>query len=123
MRIRPPRIDEFRTWFSVKTGPLPLTYAAVEVTLGRSEGNTISIWGYLRIKPEHFDISGGWVNATAGEAYLKALKRLHVNTGHLAITPGYSDTELSAFTHSKWRDLEVCGRRTPANDSPTHELI
>jgi hypothetical protein len=86
--------------FSVKTGPLPLTYAAVEVILGRTGGVAISVWGYLRIKPERFDISGGWVNGegnpVASEIFLKALKRLHVNTAHLAITPGYSDTELYA---------------------------
>ena len=85
-----------RGGFLVKTAPLPLTYAAVEVTLGRSGADAVSIWGYLRIKPERFDISGGWVSATAGEAYLKTLARLHVNTGHLAITPGYSDTDLYA---------------------------
>ncbi len=85
-----------RGGFSVKTSPLPLTYAAVEVMLGRTGGDAISVWAYLRIKPERFDISGGWVSAAAGEVYLKALKRLHVNTGHLAITPGYSDTELYA---------------------------
>ena len=89
-----------RGGFSVKTGPLPLTYAAVEVMLARAGGDAFSVWGYLRIKPEHFDISGGWVNGegnpVASEVFLKALKRLHVNTAHLAITPGYSDTELYA---------------------------
>ena len=82
-----------RGGFLAKTEPLPLTYAAIEVTLKRG-GGAFSIWGHLRIKPERFDISGGWVNPTAGEAYLKALKRLYVNTGHLATTPGYTDTDL-----------------------------
>ncbi len=84
--------------FTVKMGPQPLTYAAVEVTAADAQGKVFSIWSYLRIKPETFDISGGWVNGggnpVAHEIFLKALKRLHVNTAHLAITPGYSDTEL-----------------------------
>lgn len=87
-----------RGGFSVKTGPLPLTYTAVEVTLARGGGETYSIWAYLRVKPERFDISGGWVNGkghpVTHEVFLKALKRLYVNTAHLQLTPGYSDTPL-----------------------------
>ncbi len=87
-----------RGGFSVKTGPLPLTYTAVEVTLARPGGETFSIWTYLRIKPERFDISGGWVNGKGNpithEVFLKALKRLYINTAHLQLTPGYSDTPL-----------------------------
>jgi hypothetical protein len=89
-----------RGGFLVKTDPLPLTYAAVEVSLVRAGGAPFAIWGHLRIKPERFDISGGWVNdrgnQVARDVFLKALKRLHVNTAHLAITPGYSDTDLYA---------------------------
>lgn len=87
-----------RGGFAVKIGSLPLTYTAVEVTLARPGGEMFSLWAYLRIKPERFDISGGWVNGkgnpVASEVFLKALKRLYVNTAHLGITPGYSDTEL-----------------------------
>ncbi len=87
-----------RGGFSVKTGPLPLTYCAVEVQLSRPSGETFSIWAYLRIKPERFDISGGWVNGkgqpVTSEVFLRALKRLYVNTAHLGFTPGYSDTNL-----------------------------
>lgn len=93
-----PSLD--RGGFTVKTGPLPLTYAAVEVALGRDTGEPLTVWAYLRVKPERFDISGGWVNGkgnpVASETFLKALKRLYINTAHLAITPGYSDTELYA---------------------------
>ena len=53
---------------------------------------------HLRIKREWFDISGGWVSSRVGssntlqcEPYLKTLKRMHVNTGHIADTPGYTD--------------------------------
>lgn len=84
--------------FRVRTGPLPLTYAVVEVTLARSDGGAVPLRACLRIKPERFDISGGWVNGGGNpltqEVFLKALKRLYINTAHLQITPGYSDTEL-----------------------------
>ncbi len=87
-----------RGGFMAVTGPLPLTYTAVEVTLGTSDTESVTLWAYLRIKPERFDISGGWVNGkgnpVSSEVFLKALKRLYVNTAHLAHTPGYSDTEL-----------------------------
>jgi len=107
---------------SVKTGPLPLTYAAVEVILGRTGGDAISAWGYLRIKPERFDISGGWVNGegnpVASEVFLKALKRLYVNTAHLAITPGYSDTELYARY-----PLKYFNKLTPFETYDTDEML
>ena len=83
--------------FKAETGPLPLTYAAIEVILAGPGSESFSIWGHVRIKTERFDISGGWVNGqdmVTQEAFLKTLKRLHVNTAHLALTPGYSDTPL-----------------------------
>jgi hypothetical protein len=107
-----------RGGFFVKTGPLRLTYAAVEVVLARSGGEEFSLWGYLRIKPERFGISGGWVNALAGEAYLKALKRLHVNTAHLAVTPGYTDTELYARY-----PLKYFNKLTPFETYDTDEML
>lgn len=85
--------------FRLRTDPLPLTYAALEVRVQRDSQPPQSLWTHLRIKPEHFDISGGWVNeggAVTHEAFLKTLKRLHVNTAHLATTPGYTDTPLYA---------------------------
>lgn len=89
-----------RGGFIANTGPLPLTYAVIEVSLAHPEAAPFSVWGHLRIKTERFDISGGWVNdkknCVASEVFLKALKRLHVNTAHLGVTPGYSDTELYA---------------------------
>jgi hypothetical protein len=111
-----------RGGFFVKTGPLPLTYAAVEVMLARAGGDVFSVWGYLRIKPEHFDISGGWVNGegnpVASEVFLKALKRLHVNTAHLAVTPGYSDTELYARY-----PLKYFNKLTPFETYDTDEML
>jgi hypothetical protein len=83
----------------VKTGRLPLTYCALEVTLHDPQGKPSALWAHLRIKREAFDISGGWVGGAAKdgrsavlhEPYLKTLTRLHVNTAHLGLTPGYTD--------------------------------
>lgn len=111
-----------RGGFIVKTGPLPLTYAAVEVTLTRPGGETGVLWGHLRIKPERFDISGGWVNGKgnpiANEVFLKALKRLYVNTAHLQITPGYSDTDL----YQKY-PIKYFGPMTPLEIYDTDEML
>ena len=83
---------------SVATGTLPLTYTALEIRLRDAHNTTFSLWSHLRIKREWFDISGGWVSSRVGssntlqcEPYLKTLKRMHVNTGHIADTPGYTD--------------------------------
>jgi hypothetical protein len=85
--------------FRLKTGPLPLTYAALEVKVLDRAGQNRTLWAHLRIKRECFDISAGWVtgdvngrNPITFEPYLKTLRRLHVNTAHLADTPGYTDS-------------------------------
>ncbi|HOJ32824.1 MAG TPA: hypothetical protein PKY35_02665 [Candidatus Hydrogenedentes bacterium] len=102
------RIEGFNGWknipkkdrggFIAVTPPLPLTYAAVEVLVEHQDKHAESLWTFLRIKPERFDISGGWVNdaknSITKEPFLKTLKRLHVNTAHIAETPGYSDSPL-----------------------------
>ncbi len=81
----------------VDTGNLPLTYSALEVRLKDPQGNLKTVWGHLRIKREAFDISGGWVRSTVKgqntltfEPYLKTLKRMHINTAHIADVPGYT---------------------------------
>lgn len=87
-----------RGGFTAKPGPLPLTYAVVEVTVA-SGGKELSLWGHLRVRKEVFDISGGWVgsdDALKSEAFHKALKRFYVNTAHMAASPGYTDTEMYA---------------------------
>jgi hypothetical protein len=82
----------------VGTGPLPLTYTALEVRLSQAGGQPLTLWGHLRIKREVFDLSGGWVASRVGTSntlqcvpYLKTLRRMHINTGHIADTPGYTD--------------------------------
>lgn len=87
-----------RGGFTLDTAPIPRSYAVVEVVLEKSGGEEVHVWGHVRVKPECFDISGGWVNDDGSpvtkEVFLKALKRIHVNTAHLGVTPGYSDTPL-----------------------------
>jgi hypothetical protein len=82
----------------IDTGTLPLSYGAVEVQIADSEGKTAALWAHLRIKREIFDISGGWVASRLGgsntlhcEAYLKTLRRMHVNAGMHDQVPGYTD--------------------------------
>jgi hypothetical protein len=83
----------------VATGPLPLTFAAIEVRLRDSAGNSVTVWSHQRIKREAFDISGGWVHDTSGgghtplesESFHKALRRMYVNTAHIQDIAGYTD--------------------------------
>ena len=46
--------------------PWPLTYAAIELTTDSG-----SLWEHMRIKTEHFDISGGWIGNMRDEPYLQ----------------------------------------------------
>ena len=85
----------------VTTGPLPLTYAALEVKLTNGNGRLVSLWAHQRIKREAFDIGGGWVAERIGagnslhfEPYLRTLRRMHVNSGMHQEVSGYSDTDL-----------------------------
>jgi hypothetical protein len=85
----------------VMTGPLPLTYAAIEVRLTDRDGKLVTLWAHQRIKREVFDISGGWVasglgssNTLHAEPYLQTLARMHINAGMHQHVPGYSDTPL-----------------------------
>ena len=57
-----------------------------------------SLWSYLRIKREVFDISGGWVASDVGgrnsltiDEYRQTLKRMHVNTGQIEEVSGFTD--------------------------------
>ncbi len=86
---------------SVNTGPLPLTYATLEVRLVDAAGKPFTVWTHQRIKRELFDISGGWVASRLGSSntlqavpYLQTLSRMHINAGMHEHVPGYSDTPL-----------------------------
>ena len=84
---------------TIATGPLPLTYAALEVRLTDNTGKPVTVWTHQRIKREAFDISGGWVHDTSGggnkplesEAFHKTLRRIYVNTAHIREVAGYTD--------------------------------
>ncbi|HNQ87254.1 MAG TPA: hypothetical protein PKM73_01320 [Verrucomicrobiota bacterium] len=85
----------------VATGPLPLTYAALEVRFADAAGKPVTLWAHQRIKREVFDISGGWVASKLGSSntlhavpYLQTLARMHINAGMHQHVPGYSDTPL-----------------------------
>ena len=87
--------------FVVETGPLPLTYCAVEVETSIQGGKVIFLWTHLRIKREVFDMGGGWVAERIGDRntlqavpYLKTLRRMHINSGMHQDVAGYSDTSL-----------------------------
>ncbi len=78
---------------------LPLSYAVVEIQV-RREGvlKADSLWSYLKIRVSSFDISGGWiasdikgVNSLQIDAYLRMLKRLHINTGQIEEVGGFTD--------------------------------
>ena len=89
--------------FTIETGPLPLTYCAVEVETAGADGKPASLWAHLRIKREIFDLSGGWVASKLGTSntlhavpYLKTLRRMHINAGMHQEVSGYSDGPLFA---------------------------
>jgi len=82
-------------------GPLPLTYAAVEMVVSPiSRHEEIHVWGYLKIRRSSFDISGGWVasvvkgrNSMTQIPFLKTLSQLYVNTGQIEEVSGYTDNQ------------------------------
>ena len=82
-----------RGGFQLAWGPMPLSYAAVEVEV-KQGGESFSLWAQLRIKKEVFDISGGWIasaNALQHVPILKTYSRMHINTGHFEEVHGYTN--------------------------------
>ncbi|MEZ6115255.1 MAG: hypothetical protein R3C28_01580 [Pirellulaceae bacterium] len=95
---RPLIQSQSRSGFEVEFERLPLTYCVLEVMVLRTDGSRQSLWAKLRIKPDRFDISGGWVASNVGGTnsltmlpYLKTLKRMHINTGQIENVSGYTD--------------------------------
>jgi hypothetical protein len=86
--------------------PLPLTYAAVEITLASArDAAPVKLWSYLKIRPAAFDISGGWIandirgkSSLLHEPFLKTLARMHINTGQIEEVRGYTDNP-EAYNH------------------------
>jgi hypothetical protein len=86
--------------FTTALQPLPRSHAAVEVLLKTTDRNSPqnSLWASLKIRPEQFDISGGWIasdingrNSLTIENYLKTLSRMHINAGQIEEVGGYTN--------------------------------
>lgn len=85
--------------FTLSTDPLPLTFMALEVVLGReSSPDRLRLWASMKIRPSTFDISGGWTAnkvkdkmSMTDEDYLKTLALLHVNTGQIEEVEGFTN--------------------------------
>ena len=110
----------------VETGPLPLTYALVQVDLLDPQQQQTSLWAHVRIKREVFDISGGWVstdlgkqNSLTAEPYLKTLKRMHINTAHIGEVSGYTD---NAARYEQY-PLKLFNRLTPVERFDRDEML
>jgi hypothetical protein len=79
----------------LRVEPLPLSYAVLEL---RTDAGPL--WAQVRVRPEIFDISGGWIfdgktewkGDVAGRSpFLDILVHLHVNTAHYERAGGYTD--------------------------------
>lgn len=83
----------------IDAATMPLGYAVLEMVLADEQGGRQSVGARVRIKPESFDISGGWVaskrahgNSLTDEPYLQTLIGMHINTGQIEEVAGYTDT-------------------------------
>jgi hypothetical protein len=110
----------------VATGPLPLTYTAIEVRLRDAADQPLTLWAHLRIKREGFDLSGGWVAGNVGgrncltfEPYLKTLRRMHLNTGHIGTVGGYTD---NPDLYAKY-PLKYFNRLTPFEQFESDDVL
>ena len=105
--------------------PLPLTYGVVEVKTTTADGTAKTLFAHLRIKGEQFDIggdcSGGrmWITRSPTEPFLKTLKRMHLNTGHFAAVPGYTD---NPGLYAQY-PLKLFGRLYPPQEYDHEEMM
>ena len=84
---------------TIDTPPLAMTYMALEIVLASaSESEPIRLWASMKVRPNTFDISGGWTAnqvknrmSMTNEEYLKTLALLHVNTGQIEEVAGFTD--------------------------------
>lgn len=114
----------------VATGPLPLTYAALEVRLTDASGQQVTLWAHQRIKREVFDISGGWVHETAdltgqplrSEPFHKTLRRVYVNTAHIQDLAGYTDQTGQDGLYTRY-PLKYFSRLEPIDHYNTDALL
>lgn len=84
--------------FIAACGELPRKNCLVEVQLAESAGGLQSLWASLKIRPESFDISGGWIqgdingrSALTIDEYRRTLARMHINAGMIEEVSGFTD--------------------------------
>jgi hypothetical protein len=114
----------------ITTGPLPLTYAAVEVRLTERDGKPVTVWAHQRIKREVFDISGGWVHDTSGggqkplesEPFHKTLRRVYANTAHITDIGGYTDQTGPEGLYTRY-PLKYFGKLEPLDHYNSDALL
>lgn len=102
-------------YLDLRVPSLPLTYGAVEVLTEKE-----SLWTYLRIKRESFDISGGWIGKhLAHDVYLDLLASLHIDTGQFQEVEGYTDDPLRFARHP----IKSFNRMMPLEKFDTDEWL
>ncbi len=109
--------------------PLPLTYTAVELR-HETNGEEGALWGHVRIKRDIFDIAGGWINSTARdgrsvllhEPFLKAMKRLYVNSAHIGMVEGYNDDIGSGGLYDQY-PIKQFSRLAPIDNYDSEEML
>ena len=79
-------------------GRVPRAHCLVEVAVRDAGGAPATLWARLKIRPECFDIGGGWIASDVGgrssltlDPYRRTLRRMHVNTGNIEEVRGYTD--------------------------------
>jgi hypothetical protein len=89
--------------FTVDLEPLQRVPVVVEVGLSSSANadtaaSGMRLFASMKVRPEQFDISGGWIASDAGgrqsltiDEYLRTLSRMHINAGQIEEVGGYSD--------------------------------
>jgi len=84
--------------FTAAVQPLPRRNCLVEVQLVAADGSVQSLWASLKIRPESFDISGGWIqgdingrSALRIDEYRRTLARMHINAGQIEEVSGFTD--------------------------------
>jgi hypothetical protein len=97
--------------FTAALEPLQRVPVVVEVLLNTAAATDaakvpVSLFAGMKIRPEQFDISGGWIaNEIAGrqsltiDEYLRTLSRMHINAGQIEEVRGYSDNPELAARH------------------------
>ncbi len=96
--------------FTVALEPLPRVPVVVEVVLRPSTTAAaeppVRLYASMKIRPEQFDISGGWIANDVGgrqsltiDEYLRTLSRMHINAGQIEEVNGYTDNPALTARH------------------------